>query len=201
MATHFNILAWRIPWTEEPGGLQSMGLQIVGHDWSNLARTPREACIWSHPLLSSAPSSPLQFTILISITSLTPLKVERLSSPPAILQRRVGTAYNISLGSIQLRSWLQWGSLQHIITVPQQGCHTTSSFPLIILHRSIVEFSQSSQEGFSVFGFCLGGFLTAWSVHCCAWAFSSCNKWGLLSSCKARASHCGGFSCCRAQSL
>ena len=37
MATHSSILAWRIPWTEEPGGLQSMGLQIVGHDWSNLA--------------------------------------------------------------------------------------------------------------------------------------------------------------------
>ena len=29
MATHINILAWEIPWTEEPGGLQSMGLQIV----------------------------------------------------------------------------------------------------------------------------------------------------------------------------
>ena len=32
MATHSNILAWRIPWTEEPGGLQSMGLQRIGHD-------------------------------------------------------------------------------------------------------------------------------------------------------------------------
>ena len=31
MATHFSILAWRIPWTEEPGGLQSMGLQRVEH--------------------------------------------------------------------------------------------------------------------------------------------------------------------------
>ena len=31
MTTHSSILAWRIPWTEEPGGLQSMGLQIVGH--------------------------------------------------------------------------------------------------------------------------------------------------------------------------
>ena len=30
MATHSSILAWRIPWTEEPGGLQSMGLQRVG---------------------------------------------------------------------------------------------------------------------------------------------------------------------------
>ena len=32
MATHSSILAWRIPWTKEPDGLQSMGLQRVGHD-------------------------------------------------------------------------------------------------------------------------------------------------------------------------
>jgi len=32
MATHSSILAWRIPWTEEPGGPWSMGLQRVGHD-------------------------------------------------------------------------------------------------------------------------------------------------------------------------
>ena len=32
VATHSSILAWRIPWTEEPGGLQSMGSQRVGHD-------------------------------------------------------------------------------------------------------------------------------------------------------------------------
>ena len=32
MATHSSILAWEIPWTEEPGGLQSMGLQRVKHD-------------------------------------------------------------------------------------------------------------------------------------------------------------------------
>ena len=33
MATHSSILVWEIPWTEEPGGLQSMGLQRVRHDW------------------------------------------------------------------------------------------------------------------------------------------------------------------------
>ena len=32
MATHSSILAWKIPWTEEPGGLQSMGSQRVGYD-------------------------------------------------------------------------------------------------------------------------------------------------------------------------
>ena len=34
MATHSNIFAWKIPWTEEPGRLQSMGSQRVGHDWA-----------------------------------------------------------------------------------------------------------------------------------------------------------------------
>ena len=36
MATHSSILAWRIPWTEEPGRLRSIGSQRVGHDWSDL---------------------------------------------------------------------------------------------------------------------------------------------------------------------
>jgi len=34
MAPHFSTLAWKIPWTEEPGGLQSMGSQRVGRDWA-----------------------------------------------------------------------------------------------------------------------------------------------------------------------
>ena len=34
MATHSSILAWRIQWAEEPGGLQSTGLQRVGHNWA-----------------------------------------------------------------------------------------------------------------------------------------------------------------------
>ena len=37
MATHSSVLAWRIPGTGEPGGLPSLGLHRVGHDWSNLA--------------------------------------------------------------------------------------------------------------------------------------------------------------------
>ena len=37
MATHSIVLAWRIPWMGEPGGLPSMGSHRVGHDWSDLA--------------------------------------------------------------------------------------------------------------------------------------------------------------------
>ena len=33
IATHSSVLAWEIPWTERPGGLQSMESQIVRHDW------------------------------------------------------------------------------------------------------------------------------------------------------------------------
>ena len=36
MATHSSTLAWKVPWTEEPGRLQSMGSQRVGHDWATL---------------------------------------------------------------------------------------------------------------------------------------------------------------------
>ena len=47
MATHSSILAWKIPWTEEPGWLQSMGLQIVGHNSVPM----HEICV-SHPVTS-----------------------------------------------------------------------------------------------------------------------------------------------------
>ena len=39
MAAHSSILAWKVPWTEEPGGLQSMGSQRVGHDWATFTFT------------------------------------------------------------------------------------------------------------------------------------------------------------------
>ena len=41
MATHSSILAWEIPWTEETGGLQSMGLQRVGHNLATNTTLPR----------------------------------------------------------------------------------------------------------------------------------------------------------------
>ena len=41
METHPSILAWRVPWTEEPGGLQSIGLHRVGHDGNDLAQAQR----------------------------------------------------------------------------------------------------------------------------------------------------------------
>ena len=42
MATHSSILAWRIPWTDEPGGLQFLESQRVRHDWSDLAHKHKQ---------------------------------------------------------------------------------------------------------------------------------------------------------------
>ena len=52
MATHSSVLAWRIPGTREPGGLPSMGLHRVGHDWSDLAAAAAADSIpgWADPL-------------------------------------------------------------------------------------------------------------------------------------------------------
>ena len=54
MATHSSILAWEIPWTEEPGGLQFMGSQRVGH---NLATTQQQ---WG---TNTLPPPPTKYTI------------------------------------------------------------------------------------------------------------------------------------------
>ena len=48
MATHSSVLAWRIPGTEEPGGLPSMGSHRVRHDWSNLAAAAAAYRTWVH---------------------------------------------------------------------------------------------------------------------------------------------------------
>ena len=53
MATHSCILAWKIKWTEEPGGLQSTGLQKVGHDWAHTHTHTHSDKIGNIPLYSS----------------------------------------------------------------------------------------------------------------------------------------------------
>ena len=51
MATHSSILAWKIPWTVEPGGLQSMGSQRVRHDWLSM----HTCCQWQRAWVFRAP--------------------------------------------------------------------------------------------------------------------------------------------------
>ena len=62
MATHSSILVWKIPWTEEPGGLQSMGLQRLRHDWSDLAcqHAPRLKGFWLEQLVGCGCNSDIE---------------------------------------------------------------------------------------------------------------------------------------------
>ena len=80
MATHSSILAWRIPGMEEPGGLPSMGLHRVGHDWSDLAAAAARVAV-----VAAAAAKLLQLcpTLCYRIDSSPPG-----STVPGILQAR-----------------------------------------------------------------------------------------------------------------
>ena len=63
MANHSSILAWRIPGTEEPGGLLSMGLHRVRHDWSDLAAAAIQRAGGRLRLCSAFLSSQVRFSL------------------------------------------------------------------------------------------------------------------------------------------
>ena len=73
MATHSSVLAWRIPWTGEPGRVPSVGSYTVGHDWSDLlsrlviAFLPRSKCLL------------ISWLQLLSIVILEPKKIKSLT--------------------------------------------------------------------------------------------------------------------------
>ena len=80
MATHSNILAWRIPWTEEPGGLQSMGLQRIGHDWANKDGTRHSVYVNPKVLILSFPGSSVVKNLLVSAGDMS--SIPGLGRPP-----------------------------------------------------------------------------------------------------------------------
>ena len=55
MATHYSVLAWRIPGMGEPGGLLSMGSHRVGHDWSDLAAAAATLIYWNLTIIQGHP--------------------------------------------------------------------------------------------------------------------------------------------------
>ena len=90
MATHSSFIAWRIPWTEEPGRLQSTGSQRVGHDW---ATSPSPYLTISTILYQGSPCN--------VITYLTPGK--GMATTPVSLSRK-------SHGQKSLAGSSPWGS-------------------------------------------------------------------------------------------
>lgn len=91
----------------------------------------------------------------------------------------------------------------YIWKLTQVSCYKNGSFPYILLsgprkidYWYVTELHFNFKREFIIYLFYV------WlSLHCCTWAFSSCGKQGLLSSCRACAFHCGGFSWHRACAL
>ena len=69
MATHSSILDWRIPWTEEPSGQQSIGLQRVRHDWSDSAHS-QLTMFWQFQVNSEG-TQPYVYMYVHSLPNLT----------------------------------------------------------------------------------------------------------------------------------
>ena len=97
MATHSSIFPWKIPWTEEPGGLQSMGSQGVGHDWAT-----EHMCFLSKSKLNiknSQKNEPLQEMRTGKLAgwgrSLHVLKAWRNFTSPSALKREIYSSKDI----------------------------------------------------------------------------------------------------------
>ena len=95
MATHLHVLAWRIPWTEKPGGLQSVGLQGVGHSWATNIFTFTLYILY-HVLFHDSVSQDLEhsllsytvgphcFSVLCVIVSICQSQTSYPSGPPLL---------------------------------------------------------------------------------------------------------------------
>ena len=101
MATHSAILAWEAPWTEEPGGLQSTGLQRVGHNW--VTNTFTFKVHNKHNALESSWNHPRP----------TPQSVEKLSSTKSVPGAKKAVDH--------CSNWHSSTSLQTILDIPSQA--------------------------------------------------------------------------------
>ena len=124
MAIHSSILAWRIPWTEEPGGLQSMGSQRVGHDWATslpLSLVPGPMS----PKTPFPPSSSFQYHFFASLK----LQLKPHFSPDIFLSNLVFTDRPFLQNSIiwQVNNLVLYSVPTYIVSWLLHTSHQSSS--------------------------------------------------------------------------
>ena len=118
MATHSSVLAWRIPGTEEPSGLPSMGSHRVGHDWSDLASKFKQqtssvcACIY------------VWVVVVQSLISYSTLSI------PWTAAHRASLSFTIS------QSWFKLMSIESVMPSNHQSFPASGSFPMSRLFTS-----------------------------------------------------------------
>ena len=147
MATQSSILAWRTPWTEEPGRLQSIGFQRVRHDW----RDSTCACVHTHTHTHT--HTHIFLSIYLSIYLGASQMAQMVKNLPAIWETRVrslgqkdplkkqtATHSNIPLWGIP---WMQEsGSLQFLGSQRVRHDWATNTFTTICLsidHLSVLQ--------------------------------------------------------------
>ena len=121
MATHSSKLAWRIPWTEEPCGLQSMGLQRIGHNWANkytTIKTQRQGLV-----LSSQPQRLLVIRLIYILLNYTSI----------LFQINFKNTYD------QEKLYIKWKSLSHVRLCDSMDCSPQGSSVREILQARILE--------------------------------------------------------------
>ena len=102
MAPHSSTLAWKIPWTEEPGGLQSMGLLRVGHDWAT-SLSLFTSCIGegnSNPLQCSCLENPRDsgaWWAAVYGVAQSQRRLKQLSSSSRVLICKMGILHSANL--------------------------------------------------------------------------------------------------------
>ena len=135
MVTHSSILAWRIPWIEEPGGLQSIGLQRVGHNWPTNTNTleNKNKDNFSQKANTNHLDSPA-FTVL-----------KRLWTHLSYSSRRMEMLLEWIVGSISKKSRIWCGiiapssiSSARLKNPWKQATNQTHSFLIIKLRRTLI---------------------------------------------------------------
>ena len=167
MATHSNILAWRIPGMGEPGGLPSMGSHRVGHDWSNLAATAAaaamgpDAMIFLYWMLKFKPAFSFSFLTLItrlfsfSSFSAAATAAKSLQSCPTLCDPIDGSPPGSPVpGIIQART-LEWVAISFSnawkwkVKVKSLSCVWLLATPWTAAHQAPPSMGYSRQEYWS----------------------------------------------------
>ena len=114
MATHFSILAWKIPWTEEPGRLQSMGSRKVNHDSEHVCTMSSTHCILEFYLILTI--APWNSSVLISMWQ---VRILRHSNEGTIQGHML---MNVSQEYEPISAWFQSSqSSLHPVSPTQKG--------------------------------------------------------------------------------
>ena len=157
MATHSRVLAWRIPGTGEPGGLPSMGLHRVRHDWRDLA--------------AAAAAAEMTFWVNVFFSSLYPFPPIHIyfqewcseSYQTAVLLREArSTAFSWRTALGREKAWMCFFLILIHFYMEKQGW------------KSNVEFHQQSRITMST---------VDWKIYYRDYTLHNCGSWGIYEEC------------------